>query len=133
MAVAAAGGLIAFLFSRVLGRFARTIDVLDAAGLSLFAVTGAGKALELGVGPVQAIILGAVTGVGGGTLRDVLIRQVPSVLSSGLYAIPALVGAVAGLLVADESIAEVDLNPVVAGPWGALAVDALVVLAAEPA
>jgi uncharacterized membrane protein YeiH len=101
LAVAATGGLIAFLFSRWLTRVRNPIDVLDAAGLSLFAVTGAGKALELGVGPAQAIILGAVTGVGGGTLRDVLIRQVPSVLSSGLYAIPALVGA-ALFVVADK-------------------------------
>jgi hypothetical protein len=59
------------------------------------------RALELGVGPAQAIILGAVTGVGGGTVRDVLIRQVPSVLSNGLYAIPALVGA--GLVVGATS------------------------------
>jgi uncharacterized membrane protein YeiH len=101
LAVAASGGLIAFLFSRWLGRFANPIDVLDAAGLSLFAVTGADKALGLGVGPAQAIILGTVTGVGGGTVRDVLIRRVPSVLSSGLYAIPALVGA--ALVVAAES------------------------------
>ena len=93
LAVAAAGGLIAFLFSRRLMRLIRAIDVLDAAGLSLFAVTGAGRALELGAGPVQAVILGTITAVGGGTVRDVLIRQVPGVLSSGLYAIPALVGA----------------------------------------
>jgi uncharacterized membrane protein YeiH len=69
------------------------ITVLDAAGLSLFAVTGASKALGFGLGPAQAVILGAITGVGGGTLRDVLIRQVPSVLRAGLYAIPALLGA----------------------------------------
>jgi uncharacterized membrane protein YeiH len=100
LAVAAVGGLIAFLFSRGLSRVTSPIDVLDAAGLSLFAVTGAGKALEFGVGPAQAIILGALTGVGGGTVRDVLIRRVPSVLSSGLYAIPALVGA--GLFVAAD-------------------------------
>ena len=75
LAVAAGGGLIAFLFSRWLTRFTSPIDVLDAAGLSLFAVIGAGKALELGVGPAQAIILGAVTGVGGGTVRDVLIQR----------------------------------------------------------
>ena len=93
LAVAAGGGLIAFLFSRWLARFSIPIDVLDAAGLSLFTVTGASKALQLGVGPAQAILLGAMTGVGGGTVRDVLIRQVPSVLSRGLYAIPALVGA----------------------------------------
>jgi uncharacterized membrane protein YeiH len=101
LTVAAAGGLLVFLFGRSLNRFSRSIDVLDAAGLSLFAVTGAAKALEWGAGPMQSIILGAVTGVGGGTMRDVLVRRVPGVLSSGLYAIPALVGA--ALLVAAES------------------------------
>jgi uncharacterized membrane protein YeiH len=99
LAVAAAGGLIAFAFGRRLERLNTFITVLDAAGLSLFAVTGAGKALQLGLGPAQAVILGAITGVGGGTLRDVLVRQVPSVLSSGLYAIPALIGATATVVV----------------------------------
>lgn len=93
LAVAAAGGLLVFLFGRAMDRIGGAIDVLDAAGLALFAVTGAGKALAFGAGPVQAVILGAVTAVGGGTMRDVLIRQVPGVLSRGLYAIPALVGA----------------------------------------
>jgi uncharacterized membrane protein YeiH len=93
LAVAAGGGLVAFLAGRRLERLTMPITVLDAAGLSLFAVTGASKALEAGLGPAPAVLLGAVTGVGGGTVRDVLIRQIPSVLNSGLYAIPALVGA----------------------------------------
>jgi uncharacterized membrane protein YeiH len=93
LAVAAAGGLVAFALSHRLDRLAVPITVLDALGLSLFAVTGASKALDFGVGAGQAVILGAVTGVGGGTLRDVLVRRVPTVLTSGLYAIPALVGA----------------------------------------
>ena len=118
LAVAAGGGLIAFLFSRGLNRFTSAIDVLDAAGLSLFAVTGAGKALELGVGPVQAIILGTVTGVGGGTLRDVLIRRVPSVLSSGLYAIPALVGATLAVIAASSGLNHVLGAPVALGAAG---------------
>src|SRR3954454_6528630 len=93
LAVAAGGGLVAFVAGRRLERLNTPITVLDAAGLSLFAVTGASKALGLGLGPAQAVILGAIPGVGGGTLRDVLIRQIPSVLSSGLYAVPALIGA----------------------------------------
>jgi uncharacterized membrane protein YeiH len=93
LAVAAGGALLAFFFSRVLRRFALPIDYLDAAGLSLFCVTGATKSLEYGLGAAPAIILGTVTGVGGGTIRDVLVRRVPTVLSSGLYAIPALTGA----------------------------------------
>jgi hypothetical protein len=92
LTVAALGSLVAFLFGRGLDRLAMPILVLDAAGLSLFAVSGALKGLDLGVGAAQAVILGAITGVGGGTLRDVLIREIPAVLSSGLYAIPALVG-----------------------------------------
>lgn len=93
LAVAAAGGLIAFLFGRHLERLSTPITVLDAAGLSLFAVTGASKAIDLGFGPAQAVIVGGITAVGGGTLRDVLIRRIPFVLTSELYAVPALIGA----------------------------------------
>lgn len=93
LAVAAGGALIAFFFSRALRRFTLPIDFLDALGLSLFCVTGATKSLQYGLGAVPAVILGAVTGVGGGTIRDVLVRRIPTVLASGLYAIPALVGA----------------------------------------
>jgi uncharacterized membrane protein YeiH len=95
LSVAAAGGLIAFVAGNRLARLTSSITVLDAAGLSLFAVTGASKAMDLGLGPAQAALLGALTGVGGGTVRDVLIREIPSVLSSGLYAVPALVAATA--------------------------------------
>jgi uncharacterized membrane protein YeiH len=93
LAVAAAGSLLAFAFGWRLNRLAGPILVLDAAGLSLFAVTGASKALDFGVGAGQAVILGAITAVGGGTLRDVLIGRVPVVLRSELYAIPALLAA----------------------------------------
>lgn len=98
LAVAAGGGLVTFLLGQRLEPFNMPIQVLDAAGLSLFAVTGASKALAFGLGPAQAVILGAITGVGGGTLRDVLVREIPSVMRSGLYAIPALAGATATVL-----------------------------------
>ncbi len=93
LAVAAGGALIAFFVSRQLRRFTLPIELLDAAGLSLFCVTGATKSLDYGLGAAPAVILGTVTAVGGGTIRDVLVRRVPAVLTSGLYAIPALIGA----------------------------------------
>jgi uncharacterized membrane protein YeiH len=92
LVAAAGGGLVAFAASRQLERLATSITVFDALGLSLFAVTGATKALDLGAGAGQAILLGMITAVGGGTLRDVLVRRIPTVLSSELYAIPALLG-----------------------------------------
>lgn len=102
LAVAAAGSLVAFGFGWRLTRLARPILVLDAAGLSLFAVVGASKALDAGMGVTQAVILGAITAVGGGTLRDVLTGRVPVVLRRELYAIPALLAA-AVVVIADRA------------------------------
>jgi uncharacterized membrane protein YeiH len=93
LAVAAAAGLVAFFARPTLERFSRPVNIFDAAGLSLFCVTGATKALAFDVGAVQAVLLGAITAIGGGMLRDVLVRDIPMVLRSELYAIPALVGA----------------------------------------
>ena len=76
--------------------------MLDALGLGLFCVTGATKALDFHVGPAQAILLGAITGLGGGRLRDVLLGEIPTVLRQELYAIPALLGA-AEMVVAQEN------------------------------
>lgn len=92
-AVAAAGGLIAFALSKRLHPIETPIMVLDAVGLSVFAVIGASKALAFGLGVAPAVLLGTVTAVGGGTIRDTLVRRIPSVLHSDLYAIPAMVGA----------------------------------------
>src|SRR5699024_1252444 len=69
------------------------IEISDADGVRVFAVAGAGKAMGFGLVPTQVIILGAVAGVGEATVRDALVGQIPSVMSEGLYAIPALVAA----------------------------------------
>src|SRR2546428_7963740 len=66
----------------------------DAAGLALFAVSGTQKALAYGLDPVMAALLGLLTGIGGGMLRDVLVSDIPAVLHSDLYAIAALAGAI---------------------------------------
>jgi uncharacterized membrane protein YeiH len=93
LALAVGGGLVAFALSQRLNRLEMPINVLDAIGLSVFAVIGASKAVASGLDVGPAIILGAVTGVGGGTIRDTLVGQIPSVLRSDLYAIPALIAA----------------------------------------
>lgn len=104
LALAAGGALIAFFVSGVPRLLHRSILVLDAVGLSVFAVSGAQKALAFGLDPAPAVLLGAVTAVGGGTIRDVIIREIPSVMTSGLYAIPALVGATITVTAAHNSI-----------------------------
>lgn len=86
-------GLLAFWFHSVLGRMERQVSVFDAFGLALFCVTGAIKALEFGLGPVPAALMGMVTGIGGGMARDLLAGRVPAVFRGELYATPALAGA----------------------------------------
>ena len=67
--------------------------VLDAAGLALCAVAGVTKALDFNIHGMLAVLMGALTGVGGGTLRDLMLARVPNVLKSDIYAVAAIVGA----------------------------------------
>ena len=91
--VPAAAGLVTFWYHPTVGRLERQVGVLDAFGLALFCVTGALKALEYGLGPLPAALMGMLTAVGGGMLRDVLAGRVPAVFRGELYATPALAGA----------------------------------------
>ena len=75
------------------GRVPSAFRVLDAAGLGVFAVSGALVALDNEAGALAAVMIGGITAVGGGLLRDVLGGRVPEVLKRELYALPALAGA----------------------------------------
>jgi uncharacterized membrane protein YeiH len=93
VAVCILAGIITFSWYRTIDRLSSPVLVFDAAGLALFAVSGAGKALAFHAGPVAATLLGMLTGIGGGMVRDVLVREVPTVLRTELYAVAALIGA----------------------------------------
>ena len=86
-------GLATFLWYPGLKRAQRVILLFDAVGLATFAVAGTQKALAFGVHPVAAAMLGMLTGIGGGMLRDLLVNEIPVVLRSELYAVAALAGA----------------------------------------
>lgn len=85
-------GLLAFVFHPAIGRMERSVNVLDAFGLGLFCVTGSLKALDYGLGVAPAALMGMVTGIGGGMLRDLLAGRVPAVFRGEIYATPALAG-----------------------------------------
>lgn len=101
--------LVVLFWHPVVQRAAPLVQVFDAVGLGLFCVTGATKALEFGLGPVQAAMLGVTTAVGGGILRDLLAGELPTVCRHGteLYAVAALVGA--GIVVVADLAGQ--LNP----------------------
>jgi len=90
--LAVAGGLAAFFFYRFVSRF-RALRWPDAVGMSLFAVSGAAKAMALGHGFLVVLIMGAMTASAGGLLRDVVANEEPLVLKDGeLYATCAIAG-----------------------------------------
>jgi uncharacterized membrane protein YeiH len=93
LVVPVVAGLVTFFWHPVVTRLQAAVLVLDGAGLALFAVSGAFKALAFGLGPVAAVLLGGLTGIGGGILRDVLVSEVPTVFRAELYAVAALAGA----------------------------------------
>src|SRR5271155_741209 len=93
-ATAFTGGAIVFFLHHFLKRIPAAVMIdLDAAALALFAVAGTEKALEYRLNPFIAALLGTVTAVGGGTVRDIFLAQVPRVLNVDIYATAALVGA----------------------------------------
>lgn len=105
MAVALVAGLLAFRFDGVLEKLRQPVQFFDAAGLGVFAVAGTQKALGFGLDWPMAIVLGMISGIGGGIVRDVLTAQVPTLLRSEIYAVAALAG---GLVVVAGAHLELD-------------------------
>jgi len=93
LAVSLLAGIVTFWRPSGIGRLRSPVQLFDAAGLALFAVAGAQKALAFGLNPVMAALLGMLTGIGGGMTRDLLLAEIPTVLRVDLYAVAALAGA----------------------------------------
>ena len=102
LTVSIVAGLAAFFFFEHIERLRHPVQLFDAIGLGFFAVSGAGKALAYGLGPSGAVLLGMLSGIGGGIARDLLIVEVPSVLRRELYAVAALLAA--GCVVAGHTM-----------------------------
>lgn len=94
LAAPVAAAALVFFLDPAVERMPHTLLVFDAAGLGLFCTTGAVKALQLGMNPVAAALLGVATGVGGGLLRDVVANRDPQLFDpDDIYAVPAMLGA----------------------------------------
>lgn len=86
-------GLLTFFWYPVIAKIKSPVQIFDAVGLGLFAVTGASKAIAFNLGPGAAVLMGMLTGIGGGVARDLLVSEVPVVFTAELYAVAALAGA----------------------------------------
>jgi uncharacterized membrane protein YeiH len=125
LAVSLAAGMIVFFWGARIDRLFNPVLVLDAAGLAFFCVAGAQKALAFGLSPLMAALLGMLTGIGGGIVRDILLTEVPTVLRrTEIYAVAALAGAL--VVVAGEHF---QFPPIIAAISGGLACFSLRILA----
>jgi len=93
VAVSLTAGAVTFVWYPNVKRLQPIVLLLDAAGLGLFAVAGTQKALAFGINPFVSALLGMLTGIGGGVVRDLLVNEIPVVLRTDLYALAALAGA----------------------------------------
>lgn len=94
LAAAVIAGLLVFVDFRQIVRWNRFVTAFDAAGLAIFTVTGTTVALSAELGAVPSVLLGMLTGIGGGALRDILAAEIPLVLRSEIYAVASLTGAI---------------------------------------
>lgn len=98
VSIALSGVVLAVVLARVLGERLRghpVVDVPDAVGLAAFAATGALVGIDADLSAFGVVVLATLTGVGGGSLADVLLGRVPAVLHEDVYATPAVVGGAA--------------------------------------
>jgi uncharacterized membrane protein YeiH len=94
LAVSALAGVVTFYRCATIANLRGTLLIFDAAGLGLYCVAGTTKALSAGLSPLAAVLLGMLTGIGGGIVRDVLVGEVPAVFraETKLYAVAAIAG-----------------------------------------
>lgn len=93
LSAAIAAGITAFLAYGLVERLNKPVMLLDAVGLGVFVITGTQKALSFGLHPVAACVIGMVSAIGGGIIRDILVAEVPRVLREEIYAVAAILGA----------------------------------------
>jgi uncharacterized membrane protein YeiH len=94
LAVCAVTALAVFLFHPQVARLRRAVLLADALGLGVFVTSGTTTALNAGAPVYAACLIGMTTGIGGGAVRDLLLREIPLVLRKEIYAVAALAGAV---------------------------------------
>jgi uncharacterized membrane protein YeiH len=92
--IALAGSLAAFLLFTLFRRYTKMLYYLDALSVALFAVEAIEKSFSIGTNAGVAVMMGLITGIGGGLIRDVLTDRPTLLLTRDLYATPILAGCI---------------------------------------
>lgn len=93
-----AGIIVTFIFYKFLLRLRRTLFLFDTFGIALFTIVGTEKALQLGVRPEIAAIMGVFSATMGGVIRDMMTNEIPIIYRKEVYATACMAGACSYLL-----------------------------------
>ncbi len=104
--VIGAGIVISLLFGRTVLKLRRTFFIFDTIGIAVFTVLGLQKALTLGVHPVVAIMMGMVSAVFGGVIRDIVCNEIPLIFRKEIYALTCLCGGVLYVLLQQSTLSQ---------------------------
>jgi uncharacterized membrane protein YeiH len=86
--------LVTLLFKKYIVRLRRTLFLFDTVGVGIYTILGVQKSLEYHVNPFAAVILGLVSAVFGGVIRDTLLNEIPLIFAKEIYATACIIGAV---------------------------------------
>lgn len=78
--------------------------LFDSIGIGLFTILGLQKTLDLGLSPVIAVMMGTISAVFGGVLRDTLVNEIPMIFRKEVYATVCIVGGLIYLLLGETSL-----------------------------
>ncbi|WP_016775560.1 trimeric intracellular cation channel family protein [Anaerophaga thermohalophila] len=92
------GFIITFIFRKFVAKLRKTLFLFDTIGIGVFTIIGLEKALNLGVNPAVAVIMGMTSAVVGGVIRDTLTNEVPLIFHKEIYATACITGALFYLL-----------------------------------
>lgn len=90
--------IVSYFFKPSILKHKKTMFLFDAIGIGIFTIMGVQKTLSLGLLPIIAIMMGTISAVFGGVIRDILCNRIPSILRKEIYATACVIGAILFLI-----------------------------------
>ena len=109
------GIVVALLFKKLVLRLKRTFFLFDTIGIAVFTVLGLQKALNIGLNPIIAIMMGMVSAVFGGVIRDIVCNEIPLIFRKEIYALVCVAGGIMYILLSYLNLSDTSLIAVTIG------------------
>ena len=95
---------VSILFKKYIIKLRKTLFLFDTIGIGVFTIIGVQKSLDLEISPIIAIMMGTISAVFGGVIRDILTNETPLIFRKEIYATPCILGGVLYLLISQTGI-----------------------------